>query len=142
MKPKLLLFATLLLVASIGSAEEPAPNSTFFADSGGGCMLPDLAGLSQEQIAAAALQAGFQASPTEVQVPACPVKFDCTSIFHCGIGPVCSLSNLGACCQTPGGPIICCTSGTIKVQQCPCVCTGNPCAISCPNSTDVKWRCV
>jgi hypothetical protein len=141
MKRTLLLLAALLLVPSLDWAEEPAPNDDLFANSGGGCMLPDLAGLSPEQIAAAALQAGLQAAPTAVQVPACPVKFDCGSIFNCGIGPLCSLTDIGACCQTSGGPILCCTNGTIKVRQCPCQCTGNPCAISCPNSTDVKWRC-
>ena len=137
----LLLLVTLLLMASLAWAEGPAPSVDLFANSGGGCMLPDLAGLSPEQLAAAALQAGFQASPAEVQVPACPVKFDCTSLFHCGVGPVCSITDIGACCQTSGGPIICCISGTIKVQQCPCKCTANPCLISCPSSTDVKWRC-
>ena len=141
MKRTLLLAAVLLLTCSLAWAEEAPPADALFADSGGGCRLPDLAGLSPEQAAAAALQAGLQTSFHEVQVPACPVKFDCGSIFNCGIGPLCSLTDIGACCQTSGGPILCCTNGTIKVRQCPCQCTGNPCAISCPNSTDVKWRC-
>jgi hypothetical protein len=140
MKRTPILFAALLLTAGLAWAAEPATHDDLFADSGGGCMLPDLAGLSQEQIAAAALQAGLQASPTEVQVPACPVKFDCSSIFNCGIG-VCAIADIGACCQTTGGPILCCISGTIKVRTCPCVCTGNPCSFTCVNSTDVKWRC-
>lgn len=141
MKRPLLLLVALLLMASLAWAEAPAPAEDLFADSGGGCMLPDLAGLSPEQIAAASLQAGLQMAPNEVQVPACPVKFDCSSIFNCGIGPVCSITDIGACCQTSGGPIICCINGTFKVRKCPCVCTGNPCSISCPNSTDVKSRC-
>src|SRR5262245_36151925 len=141
MKRALILVAVLLFACSVAWAEESASYNALFAGSGGGCMLPDLSGLSPEQVAAAALQAGFQTSPSEVQVPACPVNFDCTSLFHCGVGPLCSITDIGACCQTSGGPIICCVNGTIKVQQCPCKCTANPCLISCPNSTDVKWRC-
>jgi hypothetical protein len=141
MRRPLLLVVSLFLTASLAWAGDVAPNDPLFADEGGGCMLPDLAGLSPEQAAAAALQAGFQASPNEVQVPACPVKFDCTSIGNCAAGPICSLTDIGACCQTPSGPVLCCLSGTIKVRRCPCQCTGPACSLLCASSTDVRWRC-
>lgn len=140
-KRPFLLLAALLLMASLAWAEEPASSDAFFADSGGGCMLPDLSGMSAEQIAAASLQAGFQVAPNEVQVPACPVKFDCDSLAGCDVGPICAVSDIGQCCQTSGGPILCCIDGTIKVRRCPCECTGPVCSVLCASSTDVKFRC-
>jgi hypothetical protein len=141
MRCTLILLVSLLLTAGMAWAEDNALNADFFAESGGGCMLPDLTGLSPEQAAAAAFQAGFRTA-NEVQVPACPVRFDCDSIGNCAAGPLCSLTDIGACCQTAGGPVLCCINGTIKVRQCPCQCTGFACSLLCASSTDVKWRCV
>jgi hypothetical protein len=141
MKRTLSLVAVLLLTCSIAWAEETASAPDPVADSGGGCMLPDLAGMSPEQITAAALEAGFQPAPNNVQVPVCPVTFHCNSITNCGIGPLCALGNLGQCCNAGGGLTLCCISGTIKVKTCPCRCTGNPCNIQCPNSNEVNWGC-
>jgi len=141
MKRTLILVAVLLCTCSVARAETPAPASDLFAGSGGGCVLPDLAGLSPEQIAAAALGAGFQPSPSEKQVPICPVKFDCTSLTGCAAGPACTLTDIGPCCATSGA-VICCTSGTIKVVRCPCQCTSTVCSTTvCTSSTDVKWHC-
>lgn len=143
MKHTLVVAAVLLLTCSLAWAEEPMPNDELFGDASGGCMLPDLAGLSPEQISAAALEAGFQVAPTNVQVPACPVTFHCNSITNCGIGPLCALRDIGPCCTTGGGLTLCCITGqSIQVSRCRCQCTGNPCAIQCPNSTEVNWGCV
>jgi hypothetical protein len=149
MKRTLVLIALLLLTCSLAWAEEPAPGTSAGAplggsiasDSGGGCMLPDLTGLSQEQILAAALEAGFQVSPTDVQIPPCPTTFSCTSIPNCGAGTPCTVSIIGQCCKPAGAPPICCANGPIKEKRCPCVCTGSPCAFQCINSTDVKLIC-
>jgi hypothetical protein len=141
MKRVMILIVVLLCTWSVAWAETSAPASGFLADSGDGCMLPDLSGLSPDQIAAAALQAGLQAAPNEVQVPACPTTFSCNSITNCGAGTVCTVSIIGPCCKSAVGPVLCCVSGNIKVTRCPCVCTGNPCAVLCGTSTDVKLSC-
>jgi hypothetical protein len=140
MKRALVLVAVLLLPSSLAWAEAPAPEGDLFAAGGGGCMLPDLAGLSPDQIAAAALGAGFQVSPHNVDVPACPATFHCDSLTGCAAGPLCSITDIGQCCQA-GDPVLCCLSGTIKVQRCRCECTGPVCSVLCASSTDVRWRC-
>src|SRR5262245_61778824 len=131
MKRALILVAVLLCTCSVAWAETSAPAADPLAGSGGGCTLPDLAGLSPEPIAAAALQAGLQIAPTEVQVPPCPTTFSCNSITNCGAGTPCTVSFIGPCCKPATGPNICCANGNIKKTQCPCVCTGNPCAVVC-----------
>jgi hypothetical protein len=134
----------LLLTCSIAWAEGPAPDGGLAADPGAGggtCLLPDLAGLSPDQIAAAALGAGFETASIDVQVPICPTTFSCTSITNCGVGAPCTVTNIGQCCQPPTGPpSICCING-IKVRRCPCVCVGSPCAALCGTSTDVSFGC-
>lgn len=149
MKRTLVVVAALLLTVGVAWAEEPAADAPTPAAApadatfeGGGCVLPDLAGLSDEEIEQAALEAGLGIQPpAQAAAPACPVKFSCNSITNCGAGSLCSLSDIGPCCTTSSGLSLCCITGTIKVRRCPCVCTGNPCALSCVNSTDVKWRC-
>lgn len=142
MKRTLVVFA-MLLFAGLAWAEGPETNDEPIADPGlgGGCVLPDLAGLSPDQIALAALEAGFQTTPMNVQAPACPVTFHCNSIGNCGIGPLCAIGNIGPCCSAGGGLNLCCINGNIWVKKCPCRCTGNPCSITCPNSTEVNWHC-
>src|SRR5262245_2440978 len=92
LKRPLLLLVALLLMASLAWAAEPAPNADPLADSGGGCMLPDFAGLSPEQTAAAAIAAGLQMAPTEVQVPPCPTTFSCSSLTSCAAGSPCTVT--------------------------------------------------
>ena len=141
MKASLILAVVLLCIPGLAWAEEPAPAvSEDVAFEAGGCVLPDVSGLSGDEAAAALAGAGFETAPFDAAVPACPTTFHCDSIFNCGTGAVCSVTDIGACCAT-GGLVKCCISGTIKVRQCPCVCTGNPCSIACPQSTDVRSRC-
>lgn len=137
-----------VLTAGVVWAEETAVEPLLSGEAltedaleGGGCMPADLAGLSEEEIEAAALAAGLGVEPTQAQAPACPVKFDCSSITNCGASATCSVTDIGPCCTTSSGLGLCCISGTIKVRRCPCQCTGNPCSITCAFSTDVKWRC-
>jgi len=143
MKRTLVLVAALLLMGSLAWAETPAgeaaPGAEGFA--GGGCVLPDLARLTPDQIPAAALAAGFEMStavPATIQM--CPTTFHCDSLFNCDIF-LCSASNIGRCCSAGGGAAFCCPTGNIIVTQCSCHCTGNPCAIQCPQSTDIRWHC-
>ena len=115
-----------------------------FSDPGeGGCQVPDLTGLSEEEAKATAIAAGFSVmEQVPAQLPMCPVRSSCPNILNCGVGGPCSASILGPCCQVPGGGLgICCIAGQITVKQCPCVCTGNPCALSCVSSTHVRWGC-
>lgn len=144
MKRMLVFVAALFLVSGLawagGESSGGAPATDPLFAEGGGCMLPDLSGLSEEERMSAALAAGFQVTPTPAAYPACPVTFQCNSIGNCGIGPICSLTNIGACC-TSGGFNICCMQGTIRVRRCPCVCTGTICSTVCTNSDDVRWGC-
>lgn len=147
-KTFLLFAAALLLTAGLASAEQPAStDAEAVVAEGGGCVMPDLSGLSDEEAEAALRGAGFAVFPeeraeaVETAAPLCPQRFSCSSITNCGIGQLCSLSDIGPCCTTSSGLGICCIQGTIKVRRCPCVCTGNPCNILCPQSTDVQWRC-
>jgi len=153
MKLSVILTIALLLTAGLAWAEEATPSdatpaaeqtATAPADpaDGGGCMLPDLGGLGSDEAQSALLKEGFGLSSTiDTATPMCPVKFSCSSIVNCGAGSLCVAADIGPCCVTSSGLTACCIQGTIKVRSCPCVCTGNPCNIQCPNSTDVKWRC-
>ena len=149
MKKALVLVAILLLTSSLawaeGTSAVAAPEVVGQADPGsaeGGCTLPDFTGLSPDQQLAAALAAGFQMNgAVNRQVPICPTVFHCTSIMNCGAGSPCTTTDLGQQCCASGGGQICCASGTIKVRQCPCVCTTSPCLAQCTASTDVTLHC-
>jgi hypothetical protein len=151
MRASRILAIALLLTPGLAWAEEAAPTDApptsqgvALYDSlfeGGGCVLPDLAGLSQEDAETALEGAGFDVSAVETATQACPTSFSCSSITNCGITGLCSGTDIGPCCTVSSGLGVCCIQGTIKVRKCPCGCTGNPCNIVCPQSTDVKWRC-
>jgi hypothetical protein len=134
---RLVFASVLLLVALPVLAADPS--------AGGGCRLPNLAGLTPDQIAIAALEADIlmDPAPGPAAVPLCPTISHCNSITNCGIDAAsCVTVNIGACCQPPGGgPKLCCISGTMFVTTCNCVCTGNPCAIQCPNTNEVTKHC-
>ena len=136
MKRTLTLVACLLVAATAAWAEGPAASA-------GACMLPDLTGLSPDQAAAAALEAGFSLEVRKAAAaPLCPITFRCTSILNCTASLQCSQTELGPCCTVPSGITLCCTEGTIWVKQCPCRCTPtNPCSTECTNSTDVTKLC-
>jgi len=152
-KKSLILVVALLLSAGLAWAEEPVPGTaspdvSFLATVAapaeaaaqeGGCALPDLAGLSEDEKEAALLAAGFEPSPTAAEWT-CPVRFSCTSLTNCGIGPACGETDIGPCC-TGGGHTYCCLFGTIKVTTCPCKCTAPACASACVNSSNVQWSC-
>jgi hypothetical protein len=155
MSPKLmrssLLFAlALLLTAGLAWADGAAPTDAVQTDGevalaeGGGCMLPDLAGLSDEEADAALREAGFGVSDVgavEAAAPLCPTRFSCSSLVNCGIAGYCSLSDIGPCCTVSTGLRLCCIQGSIKVRTCPCGCTAYPCESTCPQSSDVQWSC-
>lgn len=148
MKKTLVLAFALLVTAGLAAAEaadatEAAPTlEAIFAAEAGGCELPDFTGMSDEEIAEAAIESGFDlADAVQAQPPACPVSFACNSITNCAAGPNCSVTDLGPCCSS-GGLVLCCIQGTIKVQRCPCVCTAFVCSVQCAASTNVRWRCV
>jgi len=145
MQRTLVLIATLLLTGSLAWAEAPVVGATPTAAdprlTGGGCTLPDLAGLTREQLAAAALQAGFQMKAASAEdIQACPTVFHCNSLVGCDAAPLCSLTDIGQCCSTSGA-IICCTSGHIIVKRCRCECTGPVCSVLCPGSQEVDRTC-
>lgn len=137
MKRTLVLVAVLFLTGGMAWGAE----NDF---QGGGCMLPDLAGMTPDQAAAAALAAGFEMSSAKLAAanPACPSTFQCNSIANCGAGACSTPVDIGPCCDVAGGGTICCAAGTIKVRQCGCVCTGFPCVITCPQSTEFRMRCI
>jgi hypothetical protein len=146
MKRTLVFIAALFLAGGLawagGESSGGAPATHPLFAEGGGCKLPDFTGLSPEQRTAAALAAGFQVSPTYASAPACPVTFNCNRIGNCAAGKLCTLGNIGPCCDAGGGNILCCANnGNIWVQQCPCVCTGFICSSLCESSTDVQWSC-
>jgi hypothetical protein len=144
MKRTLILLVCLLVTRSIAWAEDPTPDAEVVADPGpgGACALPDLAGLSPDQIAAAVLEAGLQIQGSPAAAPLCPTTFKCNSIANCAAGPLCSLTNIGPCCTTPGGLSICCVGGlNIWVKRCPCQCTAPACSFQCVNSTEVSRFC-
>lgn len=132
MKRALVLVAFLIFTSNLAWAQA----------AGGNCRLPDLAGLSPGQRAAAAINAGLQMTYMDTTpVPACPVTFNCNSIAGCGAGSTCSNTVLGRCCQD-GGAVLCCQFGEILEQQCPCKCTaGTVCSSACTSSTNVTVSC-
>jgi hypothetical protein len=141
MKRTLVLVAVLLLLGSLALRAEGAPG-TNPGLAGGGCALPDLAQLSSpDQIAVAALGAGLQisVSTSASTVPACPVRFQCSSIAGCGSNMVCSAVAIGKCCSE-GNVVLCCSS-TIFVVSCPCKCVLEDCPHQCAQSTQVSWSC-
>ena len=140
-KSALFLLVGSFLLASLGWAEAPRPSGGLIVDSAGACRLPDLTGLSPEQIAAAALQAGLQAAQTKAQDPPCPATFDCSSLFGCAAVTPCTVDFIGPCCKPAHGPSFCCGSGNIQVTRCPCDCIDLRCQLLCLTSTDVKLSC-
>ncbi|HEX4962504.1 MAG TPA: hypothetical protein VF173_16840 [Thermoanaerobaculia bacterium] len=133
MKRTLVVAAILLFTASLAWAEVPP---------GGGCMLPNLAGLSPEQAAAAAFAAGFETSTAvNAAVQPCATPFQCSSIGNCAAGPLCGITDIGQCCSIGGGTLCCASGGTIKVVTCPCQCTSRLCSLACVNSSDVSMFC-
>jgi hypothetical protein len=157
MKSSVVLILALLLVSGVVWAEEATPQDSAALTAtavsaepgaepaveadGGGCMLPDLDGLSDGEARSTLEKAGFDlTSAVSTATPVCPTRFSCSSIFNCGIGSLCAVADIGPCC-TRSGLTLCCIQGSIKVRTCPCKCTGNPCNIQCPSSTDVQWRC-
>ncbi|MEM9553287.1 MAG: hypothetical protein AAGC60_03450 [Acidobacteriota bacterium] len=150
MKRLLILSSLIFLVVSPTWAADPAaavltatgaalPSAPDWALDQGGCQLPDLEGLSEEEARARVEAAGMEI--TDAAAPACPVSFSCNSLTNCAAGSLCSITDIGRCCTTGGGLGLCCAMGTIKVKRCPCRCTGPACLLSCVQSADVKWGC-
>lgn len=133
-----LLFATHFALAqgTAGRAEAADPRLA-----SGGCALPDVAGLSPDQIAVAALNAGLQmsAATSDPTIQACPATFLCSSIAGCGSSMVCSATPIGQCC-TLGTAVLCCAN-TIFVVRCPCQCVLEDCPRQCGQSTQVTRSC-
>ena len=139
-----LLLATLPLAAEEVGTTEPVSleslEAMLFAQEAGGCELPDFTGLNEEEITTAAAVAGFEI--TRAQAGVCPQRSRCDSIGNCGPKPLCSIQDIGQCCTIQGQPLgVCCLNGTIKVTRCDCKCTGNPCAVTCPQQDQVNWFC-
>lgn len=143
MKPTLVLVAVLLLTSHFALAEGTA-SGAMAADprlASNGCALPDLAGLSPDQVAVAALNAGLQmsAATSDPTIQACPATFECSSIAGCGSSMVCSATPIGQCC-TLGTAVLCCAN-TIFVVRCPCKCVLEDCPRQCAQSTQVTRSC-
>lgn len=139
------LLALLLLTPSAARAAVPdflIADSE--ADAGGGCVLPNLEGLSAAEQESALRGSGFELDfePKAVRV-ACPATFACNSITNCAAGTNCTVVPLGtSCCTTGPGAAICCANGQqIKVKTCRCRCAANPCSTQCTNSTNVSLQC-
>lgn len=143
MKRVAFLVAVLLLMSSLAWAQSAGPAPVPVADprAGGHCQLPDLAGLSPGQRAAAVINAGLQMTYVDTApAPACPVAFSCNSIAGCGAGSTCNVTVLGRCCSD-GGALLCCQTGEILEQQCPCQCTSTVCSSACTSRTNVTVSC-
>jgi len=140
MKRSLVLVVVLLFVGSLAVWAEGKP-AAGPDPAGGGCALPDLAQLSPDQVAVAALRAGLQlyASTAAPTIPACPATFQCSSILGCGSSMVCTATPIGQCCST-SGVVLCCTN-TIFVVRCPCKCVLEDCPHQCSQSTEVSRTC-
>ena len=108
----------------------------------GGCSMPDLSGLSDEDAKAALIASGFEVSEqVQAQLPMCPVVSSCNSVGNCGVGSPCALSIVGPCCQSTAG-VACCAGGlNIVKSECPCVCTSTLCSLQCAQTTQVRSRC-
>jgi hypothetical protein len=145
MKRILVLSVVLLLSSALSWAQAAGTAPAPVADpraAGGRCVLPDLAGLPPGQRAAAALNAGLQLTYVDTPAyPACPTTFACNSLAGCAAGATCTNTVLGRCCRD-GGAVLCCQTGEILEQACPCQCTGAVCATSqCTSSTNVTVSC-
>jgi hypothetical protein len=145
MKRTLVLVAVLFLIGTLAAwAEGPtAAPAAMTAPAGGHCVLPDLAGMSPDQIAVAALRAGLTMSPADTPIAstlqACPTTFECSSIAGCGSSMVCAVGSIGKCCVA--GPIVLCCSNQIFVERCPCKCVLEDCPSQCSRSTQITWSC-
>ena len=144
MKRALFLITVLFLLSNLAWAQAgTAPAPVADPRSGGGnCQLPDLAGLSPAQVAAAALGSGLKMTFVDTPAaPACPVTFHCNSIAGCARGLVCDAVILGPCC-TDGGATLCCQNGGNLVEtQCGCKCTGEVCLETCAESHEIGLSC-
>jgi hypothetical protein len=150
MKRILILVAVLLLSSALSWAQTAGTAPAPVADprtGGGHCQLPNLAGLTPEQRAAAVLNAGLQVTYADVVVgspyPACPTTFKCNSIDNCKAGSVCNFTVIGRCCHD-GSAVLCCQDGgDIAVDRCACECplNGGGCSTVCLNSTNVSISC-
>jgi hypothetical protein len=135
MQRTLVLVAALFLIAPLAAqAENPVKGS---------CSLPDMAGLSPDQIAVAALRAGLTMSPadtsTGIPVQSCPTTFECSSIAGCGSSMVCTVNPIGQCCLA--GTVVLCCANTMFVERCPCKCVSEDCPRLCEVSTQVTRSC-
>ncbi len=141
MKRVLVLLAVLFLVHGLAWAGEARATASP-APAGGHCALPDLAQLSPDQIALAALQAGLEITPkTSAPIPACPVSSQCSDVPGCGLsGGPCTTAIIGQCCNA--GPAVLCCSGEMVVTRCPCHCVGEDCpTLRCNAQTQVTRSC-
>lgn len=141
-----LLSALALLTLALAANAEPVDDAAWLTNTvaeadGEGCTLIDVPADDPEGAAAAIRAAGFIPTPTPAQLPQCPTHFACNSIGNCASGPLCSITDIGACCRVSPTLIRCCISGTIKVVRCPCQCTATICAISCVQSQNVTSSC-
>lgn len=139
------LALALLALAATASAD-PTADAAFLAeevgtDAGESCVLVDVPANSVEGLGDAIRAAGFMPTPTPAQLPQCPTHFQCSSIGNCAAGQICSLTDIGACCQVTPMLARCCISGTIKVVRCPCRCTAQLCALQCVQSANVSSSC-
>jgi hypothetical protein len=141
MKRVLVLLAVLFLTHSLAWAEG-GPHATPPDPAGGRCVLPDLAQLSPDQVAIAALQAGLEITPkTAAPIPACPVLSQCSDVPGCGLsGGPCTSAILGKCCTT-GAAVLCCPN-EIVVTRCPCHCVFEDCpTLRCNANSQVTRSC-
>jgi hypothetical protein len=149
MKRILILVAVLLLSSALSWAQTAGTAPAPVADprtGGGHCQLPNLAGLTPEQRAVAALNAGLQmtyAATVTGPTPACPTTFKCNSIANCQAGSVCSATFLGHCCRDGNATLCCQDGGDIVVDRCACVCPfGVVCSSACTSKTNVSVNCL
>ena len=138
MRRTLVLVAVLLFAGSLAAWADGGAGS---GPPAGRCALPDLAGLTPDQAAAAALAAGLKVSATDPSTPvqACPATVDCPTGAGCGPSMLCSATPVGKCCSS--GSITLCCANEIVVVRCPCKCTRQICATQCSQSTQQTWSC-
>lgn len=148
MKRVLILVVVLFLMSALSWAQTAGTAAAPVADprtGGGHCQLPNLAGLTPDQRAVAALNAGLQVTYADIVVsppPACPTAFACNSVAGCGAGSVCTATFLGRCCRDGGATLCCQDGGDIVVTRCGCVCTGPLCSSACSTKTNVSVNCL
>jgi hypothetical protein len=147
MKRILILVAVLFLMSALSWAQTAGTAPAPVADprtGGGHCQLPNLAGLTPEQRAAAILNAGLQVTYADTVVglpPACPTTYNCNSVAGCATGSVCNATVLGRCCRDGNATLCCQDGGDIVVNRCGCVCTGTVCSTACTSKTNVAVNC-